>query len=85
MLAGLLPTLTGGNPMLSQSLRVERGEGDIAGPLSALADANPDVSIGSYPFQRNGIYGANIVVRSQDGAAVDRVMVALSKLFPEAG
>jgi hypothetical protein len=30
MLASVLPTLTGGPPMLSQSLRVERGEGDIA-------------------------------------------------------
>ena len=84
MLAGLLPTLTGGAPMLSQSLRVDRGEGDIAGPLGALAAANPDVSIGSYPFSRNGTHGSNLVVRSQDGAAVDRVMVALSKLFPEA-
>jgi molybdenum cofactor synthesis domain-containing protein len=31
MLAGVLPTLTGGPPVLSQSLRVRRGEGDIAG------------------------------------------------------
>jgi len=70
--------------MLSQSLRVDRGEGDIAGPLGALAEAHPDVSIGSYPFQRNDIYGSNLVVRSQNGAAVDRVMVELAKLFPEA-
>lgn len=84
MLAGLLPTLTGGDPMLSQSLRVVLGEGDIAGPLGDLAAANPDVSIGSYPFHRDGIHGSNLVVRSQDGAAVDRVMVALSRLFPEA-
>ena len=84
MLAGLLPTLTGGAPMLSQSLRVERGEGDIAGPLGALAEAHPEVSIGSYPFHRDGVHGSNLVVRSQDGAAVDRVMVELAKLFPEA-
>ncbi len=83
MLAGILPTLTGGAPVLSQSLRVMRGEGDIAGPLSDLAAANTDVTIGSYPFQRDGVYGSNLVVRSQDGAAVDRVMVALSALFPE--
>ena len=70
--------------MLSQSLRVERGEGDIAGPLGALAEAHPEVSIGSYPFHRDGVHGSNLVVRSQDGAAVDRVMVELAKLFPEA-
>ncbi|MBL4629248.1 MAG: competence/damage-inducible protein A [Roseicyclus sp.] len=84
MLASILPTLTGGPPMLSQSLRVERGEGDIAGPLGALAEANPEVSIGSYPFHQNAIHGSHLVVRSQDGAAVDRVMAALRNLFPEA-
>lgn len=84
MLAGLLPTLTGGAPMVSASLRVERGEGDIAGPLGDLAEANPDVSLGSYPFTRNGIHGSNVVARSQDAHAVDRVMAALQALFPEA-
>ncbi len=85
MLASVLPTLTGGAPMLSQSLRVDRGEGDIAGPLGRLAEAHPEVSIGSYPFIRDGMYGANIVVRSQNGAAVDAVMAELNRLFPPVG
>jgi len=84
MLASVIPTLTGGAPMLSQSLRIARGEGDIAGPLSDLAAAHPEVSIGSYPFIRDGVHGANIVVRSSDGAAVDAVITALAALFPEA-
>ncbi|MEM7723315.1 MAG: molybdopterin-binding protein [Pseudomonadota bacterium] len=84
MLASVLPTLTGGDPVLSQSLRVTRGEGDIAAPLGALAEEHPEVSIGSYPFMRDGIHGSNIVVRSQDGAAVDAVMQKLSELFPDA-
>lgn len=84
MLAGILPTLTGGAPMLSQSLRVNRGEGDIAGPLGQLAAAHPEVSIGSYPFQKDGRYGTNLVVRSQDGAAVDRVMTEMTALFADA-
>ena len=33
MVAGLLPRLTGGRPLLSESVRVERPEGDIAEPL----------------------------------------------------
>ncbi len=37
MLAGLLPTLTGGAPLLSQSLRVLRPEGEIAADFGALA------------------------------------------------
>jgi molybdenum cofactor synthesis domain-containing protein len=85
MVASVMPTLTGGAPMLSQSLRVVRGEGDIAEALGQLAADHPEVSIGSYPFQRDGVHGSNIVVRSQDGAAVDTVMAALVRLFPEAG
>ena len=79
MVASVLPTLTGGAPLLSQSLRVERGEGDIAAPLTALAEAYPDLSFGSYPFSHNGIYGTNIVVRGQDGAQLDQAMKALSE------
>ncbi|MBZ8118862.1 competence/damage-inducible protein A [Roseovarius sp. LXJ103] len=81
MLAGLLPSLTGGAPVLSQSLEVQRGEGDIAGPLGDLAARYPELSFGSYPFQRHGAYGANIVVRGQDGAQIDAAMVALARLF----
>lgn len=79
MVASVLPTLTGGQPLLSQTLRVERGEGEIAGPLADLAADFPDLSIGSYPFQSNGVYGAHIVIRGQDGAQVDAAMTRLSE------
>jgi molybdenum cofactor synthesis domain-containing protein len=81
MVASVLPKLTGGQPLLSQSLRIERGEGEIAGPLGELAKAYPDLSIGSYPFTSNGIYGANIVIRGHDGAQVDAAMTRLSEIF----
>lgn len=83
MLASVLPTLTGGAPLLSQNMRIERGEGDIAGPLSGLAQAFPDLSIGSYPYQRDGVFGANIVIRGADGARVDAAMLELARLFAE--
>jgi len=83
MVASVLPGLTGGAPMLSQSLRIERGEGDIAGPLAALAAEFADLSIGSYPFQQNGMYGANIVIRGSDGARVDAAVIRLRDTFPE--
>lgn len=79
MVASVIPTLTGGAPMLSQTLRVERGEGDIAAPLGALARDYADLSIGSYPYQRNGVYGTNIVIRGQDGARVDAAIAALAR------
>lgn len=82
MVASVISTLTGGAPVLSQTLRVDRGEGDIAGPLGQIAADFPDLSIGSYPFQQNGAYGSNIVVRGSDGARVDHAMARLSELFP---
>ena len=49
MVASLLPRLTGGRPLLSQTLRIERGEGSVAKPLAALAAEFDDLSFGSYP------------------------------------
>lgn len=82
MLASVLPKLTGGAPILSQTLEIRRGEGDIAGPLSDLAERYPDLSIGSYPFIRDGCYGAQIVMRGQDGARLDAAMAELAGMFP---
>jgi molybdenum cofactor synthesis domain-containing protein len=81
MLASVLPTITGGAPLLSQTLEVRRGEGDIAGPLTDLAARFPDLTFGSYPFIRDGCHGANVVVRGQDGARVDAAMAELSGMF----
>jgi molybdenum cofactor synthesis domain-containing protein len=81
MVASVLPTLTGGAPLLSKTLTVHRGEGDIAGPLGALAAAYPALSMGSYPFQRDGKYGSNLVVRGQDGAFLDAAMSKLTEMF----
>jgi molybdenum cofactor synthesis domain-containing protein len=70
MLEGVLPTLTGGQPLMSETIRLDRREGDIAEKLGEIAAANLSVTIGSYPFVRDGQFGTNIVVRSQDQAAL---------------
>ncbi|GAB4386981.1 competence/damage-inducible protein A [Albidovulum sp.] len=85
MVASLLPRLTGGEPLLSQSLRIDRGEGVIAGPLAALAAEFPDLGFGSYPFVQNGAYGANVVIRGTDRARIDAAMSRLSALFADEG
>ena len=82
MVASLLPTLTGGTPLLSKTYRINRGEGIVAEPLRDLAARYPDLSMGSYPFQRDGAYGTNIVIRGHDGAQVDAAMLELTALFP---
>jgi molybdenum cofactor synthesis domain-containing protein len=81
MVASLIPTLTGGAPLISETVRVLRGEGDIAGPLGALADSYPMLSFGSYPFQKDGIYGANLVVRGSDATALQQAVQELTRLF----
>lgn len=81
MVASVLPTLTGGQPLISQTLRVDRGEGDIAGPLGDIARDFDDLSFGSYPFQKDGKYGANLVVRGQDAARVDAGFAQLKSTF----
>ncbi len=66
MVESVLASLTGGAPLISETVRIDRGESDIAGPLGEIAKAIPDVSIGSYPFQQDGRFGCNIVLRSQN-------------------
>ena len=83
MVASVLPGLTGGAPLLSQTLRIHRGEGDIAGPLASLAQEYSDLSIGSYPFQKDGRYGANIVVRGTKNARVSAALSQLRSIFSE--
>lgn len=81
MVASVMPTLTGGAPLLSQSLRVNRGEGEVAGPFGALAAEYPELSMGSYPFLQNGAHGTNLVIRGTDAAQIDAAMTRLAALF----
>lgn len=66
MLASLLPGLTGGDPLLSETVALERPEGEVAHVLSALVAEYPGLSFGSYPFLRSGRPGTNIVIRGTD-------------------
>lgn len=83
MVDSLLPHLTGGAPLLSRTVRIDRGEGEIAGPLGQLAQDYPDLSIGSYPFIQNGVFGANIVMRGTNDDQLERAATTLSQLFSE--
>ncbi|MEM7598417.1 MAG: molybdopterin-binding protein [Pseudomonadota bacterium] len=81
MLQSLLPHLTGGAPVLSRSVEIFRPEGDIAGPLGALAETYPAISMGSYPFIREGQFGANIVMRGTDENQLSEAMDKLRAAF----
>ncbi len=84
MLEGLRSRLKGGPPMLSHSFRVEAPEGDLAGPLGALAAAHREVSMGSYPFYRKGP-GAALILRCTDRAALGRAADALRAVLEGMG
>ncbi|SFR60041.1 molybdenum cofactor synthesis domain-containing protein [Yoonia tamlensis] len=81
MVASVLPLLTGGTPLHSRSLPLLQGEGDVAARLTAFAARYSDLSVGSYPFQKDGIYGTNLVVRGGDVARLDAAFDALKQVF----
>lgn len=83
MVGSVLPQLTGGAPLLSETLRIERGEGDVAQPLGAVAELYPELSIGSYPFQKDGIYGTNIVLRGTDPNQLEAAKKKLQQMLIE--
>ena len=77
MVDAILPDLPTGRPPVSESLDVARGESEVADDLKAVAGEYPDLSLGSYPWQREGSYGTVLVVRGLDAA---RVAAAMSDL-----
>ena len=81
MLAGVLSHITGGAPLLSRTLRLNRGEGEIATSFAAFAAQYPDLSMGSYPFNIDGNFGTNLVIRGTDAAVLDRVFAELTTLL----
>jgi molybdenum cofactor synthesis domain-containing protein len=71
MLAAMDGTLPGGKPLLSRSIGAQVGESAVADLLRATEKAHPQVQIGSYPFWKNRVAGANFVIRSADREALD--------------
>ncbi|MEM7241128.1 MAG: molybdopterin-binding protein [Pseudomonadota bacterium] len=70
MLGWLLPQLDAGAPMISETIRADLVESQIAGPLGEVANAYPMLSLGSYPFYEEGRHGANLVIRGRDADAL---------------
>jgi molybdopterin-biosynthesis enzyme MoeA-like protein len=76
------PKLKSGVRMLSESVRANAREGDIGGPLRAIAEAHPDTIIGSYPFQdEDKKPNTNLVVRSRDPEKLAAAMAAVKEML----
>jgi molybdopterin-biosynthesis enzyme MoeA-like protein len=68
MLDAATKFLKTGKKMLSTAMDLHRPEGEIADMFAALQQRFPDVPMGSYPFQRDGRPGTQLVLRSIDAA-----------------
>ena len=78
--------LRSGAVVLSRTVRVEgTGEGAIAAPLEAVAKAHPTMSLGSYPFFEQGLYGSNLVLRGRDAAELTATVAELIATLVAAG
>ena len=77
MLEGLRGELAGAKPMLSDAVTVFTPESEMAERLAAIQDSHPEVSIGSYPFFRDGRIGAALVVRSTNAETIPPVLAAI--------
>jgi molybdenum cofactor synthesis domain-containing protein len=85
MLHGLTGKLEGGRPVVSVTIGSRAPESDVADLLRETEAANPGVAIGSYPFFKDGRYGSNFVIRSEDGELARHTGDALAERLREAG
>jgi molybdenum cofactor synthesis domain-containing protein len=85
MLEALTGKLEGGRPVVSITVGARAAESDVADLLRETEDSNPGVAIGSYPFLKDGRYGANFVIRSEDSELARRTGDALATRLREAG
>lgn len=81
MLAGLLPGLAHGRPLVSVEVTLNRGEGSIAAPLRALASEFDDLTFGSYPSMVDGRPRTALVVKGHDEHRVEEALARLEQAF----
>ncbi len=84
MFGTLVSELSSGSTIHSANVDIFLPEGDIAKPLEKIAEDFPSLDVGSYPFSREGRFGANLVVRGTDSeqiaAAMERIVGAMIDL-----
>jgi molybdenum cofactor synthesis domain-containing protein len=85
MMDALTGKLEGGRPMFSVTIGSRAAESEVADLLRETEAAHPGVAIGSYPFFKEGHYGANFVIRSEDGRLARETGGDLSRRLRDAG
>lgn len=77
------PTLKTGTRILSDTVRAGLREGDIGSALGRIAEAHPQVAIGSYPFWSEAGPDTNVVVRSRDPEKLAEAMAAVKGMIEQ--
>lgn len=77
--------LAAGTPIHSRNVDVFLREGDIAEPLEGIAAQFPEIEIGSYPFYRDGRFGANLVVRGTNEHRLEEALAQIVTTMTELG
>jgi molybdenum cofactor synthesis domain-containing protein len=85
MLEALTGKLEGGRPVVSMTVGAFAPESEVANLLRDTEAAHEGISIGSYPFTKDGRFGANFVVRSEDKAVVEQAIGELLDGLIKAG
>jgi molybdenum cofactor synthesis domain-containing protein len=85
MLQALSGTLQGGRPVVSVTVGAHAAESEVADLLRTTEAAHEGVTIGSYPFSSARGYGANFVIRSEDGELAQRCAERLAEGLRIAG
>jgi molybdopterin-biosynthesis enzyme MoeA-like protein len=85
MLDALSGTLEGGRPLVSVTVGAFAPESEVADILRQTEQSVEGISIGSYPFFKEGRVGSNFVVRSDDGERANVVAEELAGKLAEVG
>lgn len=70
MMEEVAPRLERGAPVISHTVTIQGGEGDVAKPLKDIQERFADVIIGSYPFESPQGFATNLVLRSRDQSSL---------------
>lgn len=85
MLLDIENRLSRGSKITSEALHVFAGESHFAKILEEIEQSFDYLSIGSYPFNKSGSYGASFVLRSQICSEVTEAKIMLIKKIEETG
>ena len=85
MLDALSGTLEGGRPLVSVTVGAFAPESEVAEILRLAEQSAEGISIGSYPFFKQGRVGSNFVIRSEDEGRAASVAKELAGKLAEIG